>query len=178
MITAKALLLSLIASGTAGDYSHIDADQAYCLALNVWHESGIENVEGQFAVAHATMARVSDPRFPNTICSVVLHGVPDPLNPTIPKKWRCAFSWNCDRKSDTVPLVNKSGTPNKQAIRSFTVSAVIALMAMNGEIDDFCDSSNFYYNPDLANPSWAKFYTQTCTIGNHKFMRREKGSLK
>ncbi|HEY0114628.1 MAG TPA: cell wall hydrolase, partial [Allosphingosinicella sp.] len=43
-----------------------------CLAKVVLHEAGNQSRTGQIAVAEVVMNRVRSPRFPNSICSVVL----------------------------------------------------------------------------------------------------------
>lgn len=43
-----------------------------CLAKVVLHEAGNQSRTGQIAVAEVVMNRVRSPRFPNTICSVVM----------------------------------------------------------------------------------------------------------
>ena len=43
-----------------------------CLARNVYWEAAWESFEGRVLVAHITMNRVDDARFPDTICGVVL----------------------------------------------------------------------------------------------------------
>lgn len=178
MVTAKAILMLILSTSTPTlNYDNIDVGQAYCLAINIWHEARSEDIEGQFAVAHATLARVRDKRYPNTICEVVYDSVPDPVTPWLPKKHACAFSWHCDGKSDKIVLHYRSGKVNIRAVKTFTATAVVALMAMTDEIDDFCEQANFYYNPELANPNWGEIYTETCVIGKHRFLRREDGSL-
>lgn len=179
MITAKAILLTLMSiNSSTFNYSHLNEDQAYCLAVNIYHESRAENIEGQFAVANSTIERVKDPRFPNTICGVVLAGVPDKHIPGIPAKHKCAFSWNCDRKSDEIRLYYNDETLNKISTKAFINASVVALMSINKEVNDFCEGANFYYNPSIADPTWAQYYTEKCNIGNHTFLRREVGSLK
>lgn len=42
-----------------------------CLALVIYHEARGEPLPAQYAVAEATIRRVKDPRWPNTVCEVV-----------------------------------------------------------------------------------------------------------
>lgn len=42
-----------------------------CLVDTIYHEARGESTLGMKAVAYVTLNRVKDPRFPNTICSVV-----------------------------------------------------------------------------------------------------------
>lgn len=47
-------------------------EELICLAKTVRHEAGNQSRQGQLAVAQVVMNRVNSPRFPNTICGVVL----------------------------------------------------------------------------------------------------------
>lgn len=175
IVTAKSILALLMSiSSPDFNYSHLNEDQAYCMAINIYHEARSENVEGQFAVAHATLERVKDPRYPNTVCGVVLHAKTKNGAPILHK---CAFSWNCDGLSDRIKFYHK-GKLNPVVLKAFTDAATISLMAINKDIDNFCQNANFYYNPTLANPVWAKYYIETCVIGDHTFLRRDIGNLK
>lgn len=49
-----------------------DAREIDCLARNIYWEAGYESVRGRELVAHITMNRVDDRRFPDTICGVVM----------------------------------------------------------------------------------------------------------
>ena len=42
-----------------------------CLALNLYYEARDQPVVGQLAVGFSTMNRVSDKRYPDTVCGVV-----------------------------------------------------------------------------------------------------------
>ena len=45
-----------------------------CLALNIYHEARGEPPEGQLGVGWVVLNRVDDPRFPDSVCGVVLEG--------------------------------------------------------------------------------------------------------
>ncbi len=152
----------------------IDQEQAYCMAINIYHEARSESIAGQIEVAHATMERVRDKRFPSTICGVVLQTNRDSLGR--PKLYRCSFSWFCDGKPDDIEFVKK-GKFMIIDYRNFMTASMVALRVINGDYKSECEGANFYYNPTLASPRWAKHYTLKCRIGNHAFHRREKGSL-
>lgn len=42
-------------------------------------------------------------------------------------------------------------------------------MAKDGKLNDITDGADFYFNPKLAKPSWAKKFKKTISIGNHDF---------
>lgn len=153
----------------------IDDEQAYCLALNIYHESRSEPIAGQIQVAHATLARVEDSRFPDNICDVVLESNLDSYGRPI--LYSCSFSWFCDGKPDDISFSDSKGRIKVIDRSNFALASLVAVKTMRGEYTDKCDSANFYYNPKLASPVWADIYTHKCEIGNHVFLKREKGSL-
>lgn len=173
LITAKSILIAVLALHAP---SEVTEEQAYCMAMNVYHEARSEPVAGQVQVAHATMARVHDQRYPNNVCDVVLSSRKDSMG--VPKKYMCAFSWFCDGKSDDINFYTKKGKLIKLDVKNFTDAAVISVAVMDGKVPDICDGANFYYNPKAADPKWARYYIKQCTIGDHVFMKREFGSLK
>lgn len=56
---------------TGEQFTHEPIDQ-FCLAKNIYHEARGEDLVGQYAVAQVTLNRVLSPRYPNTICEVVM----------------------------------------------------------------------------------------------------------
>ena len=48
-----------------------DIDEARCLAENIYHEARNQGTAGWLAVAAVTLNRVTDDRFPDSICDVV-----------------------------------------------------------------------------------------------------------
>lgn len=176
MINAKSILLKVILS-LHGEGSNIDVEQAYCLANNIYHEARSESLSGQVQVAHTTVSRVKDKRYPDTICGVV-HSAKKDNNGNV-KLNKCAFSWYCDEISDEVVLYDNNGTFRHIESKNYHIASMISIRVMEGHesYNDLCDSSNFYYNPKLASPVWAKIYTRKCEIGGHVFLKRDKGSL-
>ena len=144
------------------------ADEAYCLAENVYHEARNQPKVGQMAVMSVTLNRVSDSRFPNTVCEVVKEG---PSRPSwkdqtvmIPIKHRCQFSWYCDGKSDRI---NDMETfDNIFLFTSGLVDGTITLL-------DVTDGAT-HYHADYVEPAWAKTKTKTIEIEDHIFYRWEK----
>lgn len=171
-MTAKEILLTIVTlfspEGT------VDSEQAYCMAINIYHESASESAVGMSQVAHTVMERVRDSRYPNSPCGVILQSRKDSLGN--PKLYRCAFSWFCDGKIDNINF-EKNGKVDKIRLRSFVYSSAVAVRVLQGEYRELCGKPNFYYNPSLARPNWAKMYSMKCHIGNHIFLRRETGSL-
>ena len=89
----------------------------FCLAQNIFFESGIDTQKGMYAVADVTLNRVENSRYPNSICEVVYQSVmrenwktkqypdlPDEDRIYEPARNKCQFSWFCDGKTDVVPI--------------------------------------------------------------------------
>ena len=121
-----------------------------CLAMNIYHEARNEPEAGQLAVGHVVMNRVSDARFPGTVCGVVMQGTQDRLH-------ACQFSWWCDGKDDR-PL-----NPRAWAESQFLASRIFA-----GNSRDPTEGA-LWYHADYVAPAWRKSLVQGPQIGRHKF---------
>lgn len=125
--------------------------QVDCLADNIYHEAGYEPDQGKIAVALVTMNRVSDPRYPKDICSVVKQKV----------NYTCQFTWFCLDKQ-----TNRQKTAYEQ-------SREIALhvYANYEKIKDFTSGALFYH-ADYVNPRWQGL-EKTAVIGRHIFYKEK-----
>ena len=95
-----------------------DIEEARCLAENIYHEARGQGTAGWLAVAAVTLNRVTDERFPDTICGVVFQAetreswktkgkdVPDIERIYYPVRHRCQFSWYCDGMSDDINQID------------------------------------------------------------------------
>ena len=131
-----------------------------CLAENVYHEARGESITGKRAVAWVTMNRVTDKRYPNTVCDVVYQAR---LAPTgFPLRNKCQFSWYCDGKSDAIR--NKSDW--KDAMQ-------IAEQVWNNhmKIPDPVIGAVMYHSDYIDSPKWAKDYTKLVRIDKHIFYK-------
>ena len=126
--------------------------QVLCLADNIYHEAGYEPDKGKLAVALVTMNRVSDPRYPKDICSVVKQKV----------NYTCQFTWWCEDK-----ITNRS----KQAYEN---SKEIALFVY-ANYDKIKDVTNgaLFYHADYVRPNW-KGLEKTTVIGRHIFYKEKE----
>ena len=154
----------------------IDTFQLNCLAQNIYHEARGESYRGKVAVANVTMNRVRSKKFPGTICGVVKQAVysrwwKEHHNKNVPVRHMCQFSWYCDGKSDSVLLTDSNGTVIKANMDAWQDSLEIAKLALLGDLSDITAGATHYYNPDLANPDWAKHFVMVGQIGNHAFHR-------
>ena len=152
---------------TKGQLDELYQVESYCLAQNIYHEARNQPTAGQLAVASVTINRVNDPRFPNTICDVVMEGPHRPswkgTGEMIPVRNRCQFSWYCDGKSDRI---NDMETfDNIFLFTSGLVNGTITLL-------DVTDGAT-HYHADYVKPAWAKTKTKTIEIEDHIFYRWE-----
>tara|TARA_R110000803_G_scaffold95965_3_gene164075 strand:- start:242 stop:826 length:585 start_codon:yes stop_codon:yes gene_type:complete len=137
-----------------------------CLAMNIYHEARNQSMAGQMAVALVTMNRVNDPRYPNTICEVVMEGPTRTSwvdkSKEYPIKHRCQFSWYCDGLSDIV-----------KDFDTFIKITKLADIIITQLVVDITDGAT-HYHADYVKPSWAATKTRTTKIDDHIFYRWEK----
>ena len=150
-----------------------DVDEARCLAENIYHEARNQGTAGWLAVAAVTLNRVTDRRFPDTICEVVFQAetteswrtknkdVPDIERIYYPVRHRCQFSWYCDGKPDDI---------NQLGIYMDIMQFTKILLTSRVMMFDITDGATFYH-ADYVMPSWAKSKIKTIEIGDHIFYR-------
>lgn len=143
-------------------YFNLNTDEAYCLALNIYHEARGEDLDGMMAVGNVTMNRLLSERFPNTMCGVVFQGIhrENWKNESVPRINQCHFSWYCDGKSDE-PKDHKSWA-----------SAVMLsqLLLTSPDYVDITEGATHYHSLGVQ-PWWCESETMIPleTIGNHVF---------
>ncbi len=125
-------------------------EERYCLALTIYFEARGESDLGKLAVAHVVMNRVTDRRFPNSICRVVRQGGEE-------TRYRCQFTWWCDGLSD------RPGN-----LRAWKESRALAESVYWGHSKD-PTSGALWYHADYVAPRWAMAYRRTSQIGRHIF---------
>jgi len=121
-----------------------------CLALSIYFEARGESEAGQHAVGHVVMNRVSNSRFPDSVCNVVHQGGEKPY-------YRCQFSWWCDGRSDKP--VNKT---------SWNISVKIAREIYSGKSIDPTGGA-LWYHAEYVSPYWHSKFKQGPKIGQHIF---------
>ena len=168
LITAGLLFMSSPVQAADNNIVWNDNEHVKCLALNMYHEARDQGTAGKLAVSAVVINRVSDSRFPNTICEVIKQGPTrkswrDP-SVSYPIKNRCQFSWYCDGISDEV-----KDEKTYQKILDF------ARLIMHNDIQfvDITDGAT-HYHADYGKPDWADTKTRTTEIGDHIFYRWEK----
>lgn len=121
----------------------VDKEQHKCLALNIYHESRSESLQGQIAVAQVTLNRVAHDHWPSTICEVVY----DPMQ----------FSW-----------VHLLKDHSASEARAWQKASIIARDVMIGNVEDPTHGAVFYH-ANYVDPDWAEFLDLSKVIGNHLF---------
>ena len=125
-----------------------------CLAEALYFEARGEPVKGQFAVAEVILNRVDSSKFPNSICRVVNQGTG--------RKHACQFSYTCDGKLERVA--------NREV---YDQIVGIAGVMIDGGIRDLSGGATYYHTTSVQ-PSWARRFEHTATIGIHKFYKPVK----
>ena len=150
-----------------------DVEEARCLAENIYHEARNQGTAGWLAVAAVTLNRVTDDRFPDSICGVVFQSetreswrtkgkdIPDIERVYYPVRHRCQFSWYCDGKPDDI---------NQLGIYMDIMQFSKILLTSRVMMFDITDGATFYH-ADYVMPSWAKSKIKTIEIGDHIFYR-------
>jgi spore germination cell wall hydrolase CwlJ-like protein len=129
-----------------------------CMAKNIYFESRNQSHLGQLAVAHTTINRVVDDRYPNDICAVVKQGVKNSDGSM--KRHKCQFSWYCDGLTD-----------NPKNIDLWYQAQVVAAEAIGLWSTYDVTEGSTHYHTDKVNPKWAKTLDEVVQIDDHIFYR-------
>lgn len=162
----KGILIGSIAVFIAGNvqakglFTADEDPQAWCLAQNIYYEARGSSLADSAAVSDVVLNRVQDTRYPNTICDVVKQG--EKLSNGQMKRNRCQFSWYCDGKSDW-PADSDSWIKAQELALS---------MILYGKYRGITEGAT-HYHAHYVNPRWARSFSLTGTIGEHKFYRWE-----
>jgi len=135
--------------------------EAFCLAQNIYFESGNQPMVGKIAVSHVVLNRVESDLYPNTVCDVVYQAEmrENWKGDIVPVRNRCQFSWYCDGKSDD-PVDSKTWIASMQLARRI----------LQGEWSDITEGAT-HYHADYIHPFWADSLNRTTTIDNHLFYK-------
>ena len=182
--SARAVMASLAMSYEVETGTSENEAELKCMAENIYFEGRAEPMVGKVAIGKVVMNRIEDTRFPNSICGVVKQGpvreswktrqqkdLPDSERKFYPIKNRCQFSWWCDGQKDIIWATYMNGEVIESNMTAWRDSINVALWLMSGELKDPTHGAVFYYNPNIANPSWGAIYKETAMIGNHRFMK-------
>lgn len=131
------------------DKIKFDRLDVFCLAKNIYHEAGIEDDIGKFAVAQVTINRLKDRNYPNTICKVVM----DPFQ----------FSWTINRN---LRWSRPKGELWEESMR------IAELVLYHGKRVQNLENALFYH-ADYVSPHWKKYKIQVAQLGAHIFYERK-----
>ncbi len=126
--------------------------EALCLTNAVYFEARSEPLDGQLAVAQVVLDRLTDPRYPKTICGVVYEHHPGT------SAWACQFSFSCDTIPDIV---------NDQ--KSWLIAKAIAYIANERRVSDVTGGKATHYHSIVVAPEWSYNMPRTRGIGRHLF---------
>ena len=142
-------------------YSPEKYKQEFCMAQNIFFESGIDNHAGMAAVADVVLNRVLHSYYPSTVCEVVYDGQKD-SNGNM-RRNRCQFSWYCDGKSDKVP----EGSEN------WVRAQMVAWEMMHDERFRGITEGSTHYHATYVKPAWRSDRGMDLIgrIGSHIFYR-------
>ena len=125
-------------------------DEKKCLALNIYHEAGVEDHDGKVAVGQVTLNRVRSGRWGDDVCEVVYA--------------KAQFSWTLWEKNHKVmpkgPLWEKS--------------LVAVQSIIEGEKKPELTNVMFYHTDYIKKPKWADDKYKVVQIGQHIFYTKAK----
>ena len=135
-------------------------DELRCLTDNVYHEARGEGAQGQYAVMFATLGRVLDKRFPNSICGV-LHQ-------------RMQFSWTADNALLAQPINMREYLKVAVNVYNLMQRRDIAGAAVEAGLQAGLPQGAMYYKVRdfTGSPRVEKFFARlqfVASIGNHDF---------
>ena len=128
-------------------YKKIDV---FCMAKNIFHEAGVEDQLGKYAVAQVTLNRINNPKYPSTVCDVVMD--------------RKQFSWANDRKLRWTHPKGKTWEESKQ---------IAERVLAEGYRVKGLERAN-YYHADYVDPFWKKPQAKIAKVGAHIFYASAK----
>lgn len=161
-----------------GPYDKYDLQ---CLVENMYFEARNDGYAGMYATTMVVMNRVSDPRYPDTVCGVVHQGpvkeswktkqTPDKNDAVyFPIRNKCQFSWYCDGKADIMY--------NEDAVYLATDIAKLVLDISTGVFGDKTFTVDItegatHYHATYVNPYWTndRGMAKITQIGTHIFYR-------
>jgi spore germination cell wall hydrolase CwlJ-like protein len=121
---------------------------AQCLAKNIYHEAGVEPVEGKYAVAQVTLNRLKTGRWGHSICDVVYS--------------KAQFSWTLSKRKVREQPKGELWAESQAVARTVLDKGV--------RVPSLAQST--YYHADYVNPLWSKSVVKIQQIGQHIFYKK------
>ena len=124
------------------DHEELDL---FCLAKNIFHEAGVEDELGMFAIAQVTINRVRNPDYPDNICDVVMQPA--------------QFSWANDRTRRWTHPTGPKWELSKQIARK-VIKEGYRVPALQAAV---------FYHADYVSPDWKDPNAVIAQVGTHIF---------
>ena len=121
-----------------------------CLALNVYHEAGIEDQIGKLAVAEVTYNRLQTGHWGNNVCDVVYAPA--------------QFSWTLDKKKKYSQPKGELWVKSQSAVKEF----------LKGKRVKGLNESKFYHADYIETPFWVDVNEKITQIGKHIFYNKAR----
>jgi spore germination cell wall hydrolase CwlJ-like protein len=123
-----------------------------CLTEALYFEARGESLAGVKAVAEVILNRADSPGFPGSVCGVVRQGGEGLYN--------CQFTYRCDGRAEVI-----------HEDHAWDAVGRVATLMLSGAPRDLTGGATHYHTLAVR-PSWAARFTQTATIGFHRFYRQ------
>lgn len=124
---------------------HISAKETECLMKNVFHETGVEPLEGKIAVAQVTFKRLESARWGDDVCKVV-HA-------------KAQFSWTLQKKKVSEKPKGKLWDESVAAVEKFKAGYRVPELK----------NAMFYHTDYIKTPKWADRSKEIGQVGRHIF---------
>jgi N-acetylmuramoyl-L-alanine amidase len=122
-------------------------DEAYCIAVAVYHEARGESLEGQLAVARVILNRANSGKYPPGWCD------------TVKQPWQFSF---VNPRTGRYPAVRDSASWRK--------AVGITRLAIAGAYPSVTEDV-LWYHATYVSPSWGRRLSRDQRIGTHIFYR-------
>lgn len=127
-----------------------------CMAMNAYHEAGVEGIKGMLAVLQVTHSRQKSKRWGDTMCKVVYH--------------KAQFSWTLSKKA---PQANPGKTDDPTGPLMKAALSAVELYENGSRIAGLGDA--MYYHTDyIDTPYWVDEAHKVGAIGRHIFYSKAK----
>lgn len=134
--------LNVVKTDSKINYDNLDL---FCMAKNIYHEAGIEDRLGKYAVAQVTLNRLHSGIYPEKICDVVMQ----PFQ----------FSWANNR---SIRWTHPRG-PKWDESKEIAYNVIVEGHRVNGL------QKALFYHADYVSPDWKKPEAKITKIGTHIF---------
>lgn len=162
MRTELLLLTMLVLAFTAKNlYASDPNEEVYCMAKNIYFESGNQPLAGKVAVAQVVINRTQHYAYPEDICGVIYQArwYTNWKGNQMPILHKCQFSWFCDGKSD-----------EPEDSITWMKSLEIANSVIQGDYPDITGGATHYHSI-MVEPYWADELNETVQITDHIFYK-------